>query len=68
MDVKRAILFLCLSSVLAYEDVTLVEYIDTHSFIYFKNLLAQAGLSGVLSETGNGPKTAIYRSWDIHIF
>lgn len=52
MDLKVTILFVCFATVFAYEDVTLVEYINSHSFIFLKNLIQQAGLENVLSQTG----------------
>jgi len=47
------LLSVCFSATLAYDDVTLVEYISTHSFLYFDNLIRQSGLTDILSQTGN---------------
>lgn len=54
MNIFTIVLIVCLgrSSVLGYEDVTLVEYINKHNFVFFKNLIQQAGLTDVLSQTG----------------
>jgi len=52
MDLKFAFLVICFGSVVAYEDVTLVEYINSHSFVFLQNLIQQAGLEDVLTSTG----------------
>jgi len=53
MEFSLCFLVLCISgSVLGYDDVTLVEYINTNSFVFFKTLIEQAGLTDVLSKTG----------------
>jgi len=52
MEVKLYFLVLCASTTLAYDDVTVIEYINTHSYVFFKNLVDQAGLTSVLSATG----------------
>ena len=52
---NSGILFLlsvCFSAAVAYEDVTLTEYISSHSYLYFDNLVRQSGLTELLSQTG----------------
>lgn len=53
MDLKTVIVLFSLSSVLAYEDVTIVEWINTHNFVFLRTLIERVGLKEVLSQTGN---------------
>jgi len=46
------LLSVCFSAAVAYEDVTLTEYISSHSYLYFDNLVRQSGLTELLSQTG----------------
>jgi len=53
MNTKIAfVVMVCFSAAIAYEDVSLVEYVTSHNFLVFDNLIRQSGLTDILSQTG----------------